>query len=95
MEKESFEVQFKTNIDAYSHRPFPHKLPFRPQLGDRVPFIQQWKLFPSAPVLTITNIEYDYDIYGNFDEFVCYLDFDKNTHPEIRRSILNHENKYL
>lgn len=91
MEKESFEVKFQTNIDAYSYRPFPNRLLFRPMLGDRVPFKEQNKLFPSAPILTITNIEYNYDING----FICYLDFDKNTHSEIRQSILNHENKYL
>lgn len=93
MRMENLSVRFSTNIDFYRGREFPRSLPFRPQVGDRVPFVGQQNdpIFGRYPILAVTSVEYRIDGRGEFDCFDCELWFDKNTHPDIRGKILNHE----
>lgn len=86
-----FKVHFTSNIDFYSHKPFPSFLLFRPQVGDRVPFKSQEKYHPQYPVLAVSSVEYMLDEQGDVVGFNCYLHFDKNTHESICKKILNHE----
>jgi hypothetical protein len=84
-----FKVFFHTNIDAYSDKPYISELPFRPMIGDKVPFYGQIKIGNKLPVLEIISIQYC--VTQDFDCFTCFLDFSKNEHPEIMRRVLNHE----
>jgi hypothetical protein len=87
---EDLRVWFTTNIDAYSWRTYPDRLPFRPQVGDAVPFVGQ-EAYGKLPFLEVTKVTLQCDSNGRFERFVCDLWFSKNTHPEICHKILNHE----
>ena len=90
---QEYVVEFNTNIDFYHDKFFPEKLPFRPMVGDKVPFYEQDKLFPEYPYLEIQSIRYftfTHDV-NQFVAFVCYLGFSKNTHESICNKILNHQ----
>ena len=84
-------VSFETNIDFYHDREYPKYLPFRPMIGDLVPFIGQEKHFLKYPFLEITNIAYRVNELGKIDLLFCNLWFNENTHSDIRHKILNHE----
>lgn len=93
MRMENLSVRFSTNIDFYRGREFPRSLPFRPQVGDRVPFRSQDNdpIFRRYPVLVVKSVNYRIDDFGGFDRFECYLGFGDHTHPDICKKILNHE----
>jgi hypothetical protein len=83
-------VLFTTNIDAYSDKNYPDSLPFRPMIGDKVPFRGQEE-YGRLPLLTITSISYMLGHHGEVIGFKCNLYFGKEIHPEIAGKILNHE----
>ena len=84
-------TRFETTIDAYRNAQFPESLPFRPLVGDKVPFKHQNTYTNSLPILIITSVSYECGEYGQFERFVCELWFEKNTDGKLVNDILNHK----
>ena len=90
MDIDLFKVSFEVSIDAYSRLDFPVSLPFRPMVGDKVPYRHQ-NYTSKLPVLVISSVSYETGEWGQFERFVCILWFDKNTDTGLVHDVLNHK----